>query len=139
MSTRRHQASCVGNAGGEVAIQELNIQELNIYVIENQPTSLLGRDACLQLNLIKLMVDEVAVNKDFPQLFHSLGKLKMQHIINLRDDARTICLYAPCKVPHPLLPRVEGELRRMEQQGVISKVTQPTDWCSGMVVVSKAD
>ena len=63
----------------------------------------------------------------------------MQHHINLRDDARPICLYAPRKVPHPLLPRVEEELRRMEQQGVISKVTQPTDWCSGMVVVPKAN
>ena len=109
-----------------------------LYVIENQPTSLLGRDACLQLNLIKLMVDEVAVHKDFPHLFHGLGKLKMQHHINLRDDARPICLYAPRKVPHPLLPRVEEELRRMEQLGVISKVIQPTDWCSGMVVVPKA-
>ena len=85
------------------------------------------------------MVDEVAVHKDFPQLFHGLGKLKMQHHINLRDDARPICLYAPRKVPHPLLPSVEEELRRMEQQGVISKVTQPTDSCSGMVVVPKAN
>ena len=110
-----------------------------LYVIENQPTSLLGRDTCLQLNLIKLMVDEVAVHKDFPQLFHGLGKLKMQHHINLRDDTRPLCLYAPRKVPHPLLPRVEEELQRMEQQGVISKVTQPTDWCSGMVVVPKAN
>ena len=63
----------------------------------------------------------------------------MQHHINLRDNARPICLYAPRKVPHPLLPRVEEDLRRMDQQGVISKVTQPTDWCSGMVVVPKAN
>ena len=72
-------------------------------------------------------------------MFHGLGKLKMQHHINLRNDARPICLYAPRKVAHALLSRVEEELRRMGQQGVISKVTQPTGWCSGMVVVPKAN
>lgn len=30
------------------------------------------------------------------------------------------------------------ELERMESMGVISKVTEPTAWCSGMVVVPKS-
>ena len=108
-----------------------------LYVIENQGISLLSRNACVQLNLIKLVVDAIDVQKDFPKLFVGLGKLNMQHHINLTDDARPVCLYAARKVPHPLLPRVKDELKRMEDQGVISKVTQPTDWCSGMVVVPK--
>lgn len=29
------------------------------------------------------------------------------------------------------------ELNRMEEMGVISKVTEPTSWCAGMVVVPK--
>ncbi|KAL6474323.1 hypothetical protein MHYP_G00178840 [Metynnis hypsauchen] len=33
--------------------------------------------------------------------------------------------------------RVKEELNRMEQQGVISKVEQPTEWCVPMVVVPK--
>ena len=108
-----------------------------LYVIENQGMSLLSRNACVQLNLIKLVVDAIDVQKDFPKLFEGLGKVNMQHHINLTEDARPVCLYAARKVPHPLLPRVEDELKRMEDQGVISKVTQPTDWCSGMVVVPK--
>jgi hypothetical protein len=32
---------------------------------------------------------------------------------------------------------VKAELMRMEQAGVISRVTKPTDWCAGMVVVPK--
>ena len=32
---------------------------------------------------------------------------------------------------------MEHELRQMEATGVISKVSQPTDWCAGMVVVQK--
>ena len=87
----------------------------------------------MQFNLTKLVVDAIDVQKDFPKLFKGLGKVNMQHHTNLTEDARPVCL----KVPHPLLPRVEDELKRMEDQGVITKVTQPTDWCSGMVVVPK--
>ena len=108
-----------------------------LYVIENQGISLLSRNACVQLNLIKLVVDAIDIQKDFPKLFEGLGKVNMQHHINLTEDTRPVCLYAARKVPHPLLPRVEDELKRMEDQGVISKVTQPTDWCSVMVVVPK--
>jgi len=37
----------------------------------------------------------------------------------------------------PLLPKVEVELQRMETLDVISKVEEPTEWCSPMVVVPK--
>ena len=37
----------------------------------------------------------------------------------------------------PLLGKVRAELDRMEQLGVIAKVDTPTDWCAGMVVVTK--
>ncbi|KAL7833199.1 hypothetical protein SRHO_G00302170 [Serrasalmus rhombeus] len=40
------------------------------------------------------------------------------------------------RISLPLMPRVK-ELNRMEQQGVISKVEQPTEWCAPMVVVPK--
>ena len=82
-----------------------------LYVIENQGISLLSRYACVQLNLIKLVVDAIDVQKDFPKLFVWLGKLNMQHHINLTEDARPVCLYAARKVPHPLLPRVKDELK----------------------------
>ena len=34
---------------------------------------------------------------------------------------------------------VKVELERIESQGVISKISEPTEWCSGMVVVPKAN
>ena len=40
-------------------------------------------------------------------------------------------------IPLPLLDEVERELTKMESQGVISKVDQPTPWCAGMVAVPK--
>ncbi|KAL7867549.1 hypothetical protein SRHO_G00089330 [Serrasalmus rhombeus] len=41
------------------------------------------------------------------------------------------------RISLPLMPRVKEELNRMEQQGVISKVEQPTERCAPMVVVPK--
>lgn len=35
------------------------------------------------------------------------------------------------------MPKVKRELEHMERIGVISRVEEPTDWCSGMVVVPK--
>lgn len=46
-------------------------------------------------------------------------------------------LRGPHRVPLPLMGKVKEELQRMEQLGVISRIEQPTDWCSGMVVAPK--
>ena len=40
-------------------------------------------------------------------------------------------------IPLPLRDKVNQELDAMEAEGVISKVQQPTTWCTGMVVVKK--
>ena len=37
------------------------------------------------------------------------------------------------------MKKVEDELLKMQVEGVISKVDQPTDWCSGMVIVPKSN
>ena len=112
------------------------------FVIKNQRTSLLSRHACRRLDLIK-RINEVTTTvtpdfkSEFPSLFHGLGKLKTEYHINLKQNGNPKCLFTPRKVPHPLLPKVKAELDKMLQQGVISQVTTPTDWCSGMVCVEK--
>ena len=50
---------------------------------------------------------------------------------------RSYALFAPRNVPIPLWSKFKEELDRMEKLGVITKVTQPTPWCAGMVVVPK--
>ena len=40
-------------------------------------------------------------------------------------------------VPMSLRPKVEAELHRMTELGVISKVHGPTPWYAGMVIVPK--
>jgi len=33
------------------------------------------------------------------------------------------------------MPKVEEELKRMEEAGIIEKVAEPTEWCAPMVPV----
>ena len=42
-------------------------------------------------------------------------------------------------MPYPLRLKVQAELKRTEKLGVISKITEPTPWCAGIVVVPKSN
>ena len=103
-------------------------------------TPLLGRRAITKLRLAHVVengtIDPV---KEFPTLFGGLGKLEGEHVIKLREEARPYSLSVPRRVAIPLFPKVKEELLRMEELGVISPVTEPTDWCAGMVVVPKSN
>ena len=66
-----------------------------------------------------------------------LGLIGQEYRIPLKDDAVPVCLYTPRRVPHPLLPKVKEKLDSMVHDNVISPVTVPTDWCSGMLITPK--
>ncbi|CAL9697628.1 unnamed protein product [Knipowitschia caucasica] len=66
------------------------------------------------------------------------GTMKTDPVkIHLRDDAVPHAVHTARRVPLPLLSKVQAELQRMEEHGVIVKVTQPTEWCAPMVPVLK--
>ena len=102
---------------------------------------LLGRPAIQALELIKRVgsVEDKTFDpqKTFPALFRNLGKLSRPYHIQMKEGAKPFALTAPRRVPVPLLPRVKAELERMRQLGVIVPVREPTNWCSGMMVVPK--
>ena len=110
-----------------------------IYVIRGLRKALLGRPAIEALQVVQ-KVDPIQINsivKQFPELFQGLGRLKDNYKIQLLSEAKPFALTTPRRVAVPLLPKVKAELERMEKLGVISKVTTPTEWCAGMVVVPK--
>lgn len=45
----------------------------------------------------------------------------------------------PKGVPLPLLKEVRKELKRMGLQGVIEQISEPTDWCSPIVIARKSN
>jgi hypothetical protein len=126
---------------------EINGRECmeTIYIMKGQPKNLLSKSAIQALELLKPdpVVYSVESNPDFrqefPELFEGLGLLKDAYKIPLKSDASPVCLYTPRRVPHPLLPQVKSELDRMIKEKVISAVTEPTEWCSGMVIAPKSN
>ena len=82
---------------------------------------------------------QLSPKDEFPSLFKGLGKLQGDYKIELLDDVEPYSLSTPQRVAIPLLKSVRQELDRMEQSGVIARVNQPTEWCSGMVVVLKSN
>ena len=117
-----------------------------IYVIENLGRNLLGGSAIAELALVSRIdsirddPSQTTVPRKFARyakLFQGLGKLQGDYKIELKEGATPFALSTPRRVAIPRLKAVKEELERMEALGVIERVTQPTSWCAGMVVVPK--
>ena len=114
----------------------------DIFVVKHLKHNLLGLPAIRALHLLAV-VDDVgtdpasSIKQQFPTLFTGLGTLQGDYEIKLKPDAKPFSLGTARNIPLPLRDKVKQELNDMEAQGVISKVQQPTQWCAGMVIVSK--
>ncbi|XP_062849175.1 uncharacterized protein K02A2.6-like [Trichomycterus rosablanca] len=101
-----------------------------VVVVKTNGENLLSRTVATKLGLIK-RIDEIST-------FSGLGTLKGEPVkITLKDGAQPYSIATPRRVPIPLLPKVEEELKRMEAMGIIEEVTEPTEWCAPMVPVMK--
>ena len=111
--------------------------QLHVYVIDGN-TNLLSRTASLQMGLITANAPQLHDVSIDPSIFGNIGLMATSPVkIRLRDDAEPYHVGTPRTIPIPLMPRVAEELQGMEASGVITKITDPTDWCSPMSVVPK--
>lgn len=103
-----------------------------VYVIRGRTvTNLLSRSTAAEMGLVK-RIEEVH------SAFGEHGTLKTEPVrIKLKDNATPYAVQTARRVPIPLMSKVREELRRMEENGIIEEVTQPTDWCAPMVPVVK--
>ncbi|KAI4879198.1 hypothetical protein NFI96_009429 [Prochilodus magdalenae] len=114
----------------------------DVYVVAGLTKALLGLPAIEQLSLVHRIEAVTQQNTSnfvaaYPSVFSGLGMLKEPYHIELEKEAVPYSLSTPRRVPLPLRGKVKEELDRMERMGVISKVSSPTEWCAGMVVVPK--
>lgn len=103
---------------------------------------MLGRPEIMKLGIIRLIGAINAENtlhgfeKFPPEIFEGIGRMKGDpYKIQLKEDMTPFKLTVPRKVPLPLYDCVKKELDHLESEGAIRKITEPTDWCAGMVVV----
>ena len=110
-----------------------------VYVVNNLTNNLLGLPAIRALGLIQHKgTINSRVAEHYTDLFTGLGTFKgPEYSIKLKPDAKPFALRTIRNIPIPLQEATKKELQRMEQLGVISKVSEPTEWCAGMVVVPK--
>lgn len=105
----------------------------------------LAMKACRDLNLVKIVMavsegkDKIDTDcqniiEEYADVFQGIGEFPGK--CNFRDDpdvAPVVC--PPRKIPIALRSRLKDELHSMEKNGVICKITEPTDWVNALVVV----
>ena len=106
-----------------------------IYVFE-RATNLLSCKASHALGIVSFV--GVVAEEEYPQLICGLRTMDEVYDIKPVDDARPYSVRMPRRVPLPLMPQLKHEFGRLQKQGVIESVDEPTEWCAPIVVVPKA-
>ena len=104
-----------------------------VYVVKgNEQSNLLSRGASSALKLVK-RIDEIPQSVFGKKSLIDCDLVK----IELKNDAVPYSVTTARRVPFPLLTKVQEELEQMLANGIIEKVSEPTDWCAPMVPVPK--
>ena len=117
--------------------------EIEFQIVDKPVTSIIGIQDSMRLNLISLgpevyeVKTEKTIIEEYPDLFDGkLGKLPVTCKLTVDPDVAPVVRPAR-KIPLAMRDRVKQELDSMVAQGVISPITEPTDWCSNMVCAKK--
>ena len=110
-----------------------------LFIVDDtKSTPILGLRACTRLNLIQRIF---GINDSYPSFrsefegcFGEIGTLpKEYHIVT--DLNVPPVVDAVHKLPHKLREDLQNELKHMTD--IIAPITEPTDWVSSFVVVSR--
>nr|XP_037280020.1 uncharacterized protein LOC119172989 [Rhipicephalus microplus] len=119
-----------------------------LYVVADIDSPLLGYSAVVDLRVVQFVdtvEDAEAPNrpptsdKAAALLFSGLGEMPEEYHIRIKPGAIPFSLSVLRRIPIPLEGVVKKDLDAMERDGVIRRVTVPTPWCAGIVLVPKAD
>ncbi|XP_032688764.1 uncharacterized protein LOC116852456 [Odontomachus brunneus] len=79
------------------------------------------------------------IPKEYRELFDGqVGRIPQEVKIHIDHRVKPAVLPAR-RIPHALVPRVKLELDRLQNMGIIERITEPTEWVSQMVIVCKKD
>ena len=122
--------------------------ETLFYLVETSRTPLMSLKTSLDLSLIQLIYsidnpggqNEICTKEqimcEYPDLFKGVGLIPGDVELHLKPDAIPV-INAPRRIPVALRERFRTELTRMENAGIVAKVTCSTDWVNSFVIVEK--
>ena len=129
---------------------------MDFQIVETVNKPLLSAEKCVKLGLLKLsLTDTAQVNSMGTEPVKSSVPLTREKILaDYKDvleglghigESRTFVIdpnhppvpHAPRRIPVTLQKEVKEKIAELEKKGIIQKVTDPTDWISSMVIVSK--
>nr|XP_037268535.1 uncharacterized protein LOC119159786 [Rhipicephalus microplus] len=116
----------------------------DFFIVKKSTQAILGLSVSEALGLVSRTVDVVNTSStiqamtEFPELFQGIGWLKRQYHMVLQGDATPV-VQPVRRVPQALLQPLREELYRMEHEGIVVKVSEPTDWVSPFVAARKKD
>jgi hypothetical protein len=120
-----------------------NAVKSTIICIEGKSPPLLSRDSAHALKIlnfdhINLISEETQeLENRFPGITKGIGKLR-NHSVKLHIDPNIPPVARKhCRIPFHLRDKVAAEIKRLESEDIIEKVSGPTEWISPIVVVNK--
>ena len=121
------------NLLGSWAAQQMNLIQVNyenlqskaneVRVVDNQRTKELTKEDVLAKH---------------PDVFEGLGELGEPLHLEVDDTVKPVQI-PPRRIPEALRNPLKDHLRELEEQGIIQKVVEPTEWVSSIVVNKKSN
>ncbi|UYV60920.1 K02A2.6-like [Cordylochernes scorpioides] len=118
-------------------------RKVTFLIVNNSAVPILGLDECEKLNLVKRVetISDISVTltgllDEYKDVFKGNGHLSYMYDIKISDKAEPKISPAR-RLPRALLQPVKEELFKMEEDGIIEKIEEPTVWAHPMVVVKK--
>ena len=133
-SYSNHTLKLEGKATLTTQHKDKSIKITYFVVNANNKPILLSGKASKALGLI----NRVNSIDDYPELKTTTGTLPGTYSLKIDPTVKPV-VHGPRKLPQALATKVKEKLLEMEQDGHITKVTEPTDWVSSMCTVLKGD
>ena len=139
-----HEIKTIGKTDVVILYQD-RYHVMEVQVVEGDVMPVVGLKTATELNLVKRLFTvgckgnggpQPEILKRYQSQFSGIGTLPGEYEIKI-DASVTPVVHPPRRIPYMLRDKVKAELDRMARMGIITKVEQPTQWVSPIVVVKK--
>ena len=123
-------------------------QLMKFFITDTTDIAILGKDACQSMNLVqRVRIAGVASHDSQPltkedllteyrDIFTGTGMFEKEYHIEL-DPSVPPVIQTPRKVPYAKHTQLKETLHKLERDGIIASVDEPTDWVHNLVITEK--